>query len=58
MAKTGICKERPLQRISVTFQVAISYRVHGTSSRYGTIRRPEGGGKRKWGYSQWREVGT
>ena len=49
MAKKGICKERVLQIVSVTSQVAIHAEFTGTSSHYGTVKRREEGGKRRKG---------
>ena len=42
MARKGVVKERLLQTISVTTQVAISTRVRGLSSSLGTPRKLEG----------------
>ena len=47
MAKNGICKERLLQIISVTSQVAISCRVY--RYKLATVKRLEGGEKTRGG---------
>ena len=58
IAKNGIYKERLLQKISVTSQVAISRRIHTYKLALRDARRLEGERRRRGGCCQCRGVGT